>query len=101
VLAEGVLTVKINARMNSDLYNEFVSLWTGDEQPASKFVIDMANCEFIDSFGLGALIILYDYALTKSIPVALINVRSALQEIFTKAEFDKIMEINYLLEKNL
>ena len=96
LLEQGVLNIKLNVRMNSASQNEFINTCIPLNAGVTKFVIDMTNCDYIDSFGLGALIVLFDYALINGATVVLINVRQSFKKIFTLAEFEQLLEITYL-----
>jgi anti-anti-sigma factor len=92
----GVLSVNINERMNSALHNEFINACMPLTSATTTVVVNMQNCPYIDSFGLGALIILIDACKDKNIDLSLVKVASNLKNILLLAEFDKLIKISYL-----
>jgi anti-anti-sigma regulatory factor len=71
-------------------YRGFRSGYEG-KPTKSRFVVDMRETEYIDSSGLGMLLILKDYAVGGS--VELRNAGAAVQRILSMAHFDRLFPL--------
>lgn len=58
-----------------------------------RFVIDMDKCDFIDSAGLGMLVIANDEMRAKDMKPVLKNVRGMVNDILYAARFDTLYKI--------
>ncbi len=88
-----VLTITISGRFDISAYKEFGQAYTNEIDSVSKFVIDMVDCEYLDSSALGMLLMLREKTGSETEKIDIINLSPAIKNIFTMANFDKLFNI--------
>ena len=88
-----VLTITISGRFDISAYKDFGQAYADEVDSASKFVIDMAECEYLDSSALGMLLMLRERTGSETDKIDIINLSPAIKNIFTMANFDKLFNI--------
>ena len=72
-------------------YEEYTKIINKIKTTSSKkFVIDLDECDFIDSAGLGMLVIANDEMIAKNIKPVIRNARGRLKDVFYAARFDTL-----------
>lgn len=66
-----------------------------DRCPARRFVIDVSQLEFIDSAGLGMLLILQDEAETRNVKLVVRGPRGAVKQSIDLARIGEIVTIEH------
>lgn len=88
-----VLTIGISGRFDISAYKDFGQAYADELDSVSKFVIDMAECEYLDSSALGMLLMLREKTGSETEKIDIINLSPAIKNIFTMANFDKLFNI--------
>jgi len=88
-----VLTISISERFDISAYKEFGQAYADEVNSVSKFVIDMAKCEYLDSSALGMLLMLRERTGSETEKIDIINLSPAIKNIFTMANFDQLFNI--------
>lgn len=92
-----VLTPK-QKRLDSVLAPEFKAEITKLPLGVGKTVVlNLVNVEFMDSSGLGAVVVCYKY-LQKTGGLYICNLGPQVRDIFCLTHMDRIMEVNYTFE---
>ena len=92
--AQGVV-LKIDGRFDFNLHGDFRDAYESvlrDGEP-SKFIIDMAGTEYMDSSALGMLLILRDRLGCNSDRQVIVNCSKDILEILQVSNFDKLFTI--------
>lgn len=88
-----ILTIIISGRFDISAYKEFGHAYADEIDSVSKYVIDMAECEYLDSSALGMLLMLRERTGSETEKIDVINLSPAIKNIFTMANFDKLFNI--------
>lgn len=90
----GVIEVKLHGRVTYSDHPSFRSVISMiKESAATKLVFDVADVEFIDSAGLGMLLMVRDTAAQKNAQVVLKGPKGQVQRIFASSKFDSLFTI--------
>ena len=85
VLISGSFTFR-----DHDTFFEIVSMIkTGYEK---RVVLDMSECEFLDSAALGMLVIAHDEAVAKKVNLVIKGVQGKVKDVLYAARFDTLYE---------
>ncbi len=89
-----VLVATVTGRIDSATVSEFQHLMeaaiTDDD---SKVIVDLENLSYINSAGLRAVLVIAKNLWKRDARLALFSLQSSIQEVFTIAGFDKIIQI--------
>ena len=86
----GITTIGLKGRMCFSDHAEFRKvIGAFDQPPGGSVVFDMGALEFIDSSGLGMLIIARDEAKKRQQEFVIENVRSEVKRLMDMAKFDR------------
>lgn len=89
------VVLKIRGRFDFNLHNEFREAYEtalqGDRE--SRFVIDMAEADYLDSSALGMLLILRDRLGCNADKQVIVNCNQEVMEILQVSNFDKLFTI--------
>ena len=88
------ITLKISGRFDFSLHRDFVNAYREFPKGEKRFVVDLAEAEFLDSSAMGMLLILRDYA-AKGDPRAVVirNAPRSILEILKIANFHRLFVI--------
>jgi anti-anti-sigma factor len=89
------VVLKIDGRFDFNLHGEFRDAYEGvlREGDPSKFIIDMAGTEYMDSSALGMLLILRDRLGCNGDRQVIVNCNKDILEILQVSNFDKLFTI--------
>jgi len=85
------LKIDINGTLGNIMHKEFRAAY--EEQKASKYILDLANTQNIDSSGLGMLLLLKDHAGGENANIEFINCSDHLLDIFHVTCFFRLFKI--------
>ncbi len=85
-----VLTISISGRFDITAYKGFGDAYKDTLGSVSKWVIDMANTEYVDSSALGMLLMLRERAGGESADISIVNTSDGVKKIFETANFNKL-----------
>ncbi len=90
----GIIEVKLRGQVTYADHPSFRSIMSRlAESAAQTLVFELNNVEFIDSAGLGMLLIVRDTAEQKKADVILRHPRGQVQKIFTSSKFETLFTI--------
>lgn len=90
----GVMEVKLQGRVTYADHPSFRSIMSRlNESAAQKLIFELNAVEFIDSAGLGMLLIVRDTADQKKTEVILRHPRGQVQKIFSSSKFETLFTI--------
>lgn len=87
------LTITVSGRMDGKIRGEFQELFRRLAKPSGHYVIDLAKTDYIDSTGLGMLMMLRQHAGGDKSKVHLINCSAQLKSILTIANFHVLFTV--------
>jgi len=89
------LTIQISGTLNGQIQRDFKECYRASATTMTEFVIDMAQCEFADSSGLGLLLILHGATKASALKpkLRITNCRPNIKEILRISRFDQYFEI--------
>lgn len=90
----GVIEVRLHGRVTYSDHPSFRNVIAQvRDSAAQRLVFEMADVEFIDSAGLGMLLMVRDTASQKKAEVVLRHPRGQVQRIFASSKFDTLFII--------
>ena len=93
ITEDGVLTISITSRFDITTYKEFSDAYKDKLDSVSKWVIDLAEVEYLDSSALGMLLMLRERSGGNSAAIDIINCSTAVQKILKTVNFDKLFNM--------
>ena len=89
-----VLTISITGRFDITSYKDFGEAYKDKLDSISKWVVDMAEVEYVDSSALGMLLMLRERSGGDSAAINIVNCSSAVQKILETANFEKLFNMD-------
>lgn len=92
--ANGAAVFMIRGPFTQDVHREFrtqTSSFLADRSP-SRIVVDFSEADYVDSAGLGMLLLLRDRA--EGVPITLQAANSTISKVFEIANLKKLFQIN-------
>jgi HptB-dependent secretion and biofilm anti anti-sigma factor len=90
----GILTATLSGQLNYTDNQVFKKILDHVAETApSKVVLDFAKVDFIDSAGLGMLLLLRDQCTNKNIDISFKSVHGQVQTIFNISKFNELFAI--------
>ena len=92
---DGVLTISITSPSRFDIttYKELSDAYKDKVDSATKWIIDLAGVEYLDSSALGMLLMLRERAGGESAEINIINCSPHTKKIFETAHFERLFNI--------
>ncbi len=81
---------RLDASVARDFKEELQAAWTDKVRAVS---IDLANVEFVDSSGIGAMLGVFRRLGTQNASVQLLNVRAAVQAVIELLRLNRVFEV--------
>ena len=88
-----VFTISISGRFDITAYKDFGESYKDKLESVSKWIVDMAEGEYVDSSALGMLLMLRERAGGENADINIVNLNSELKKIFTTANFHKLFNM--------
>ncbi len=85
-----VLTISISGRFDITVYKAFGDAYKDKIGSVSKWLIDMASTEYVDSSALGMLLMLRERAGGENADISIVNTSDGVKKIFKTANFNKL-----------
>ncbi|MGR6874427.1 STAS domain-containing protein [Pseudomonas sp. HK3] len=85
----GVLQIAIKGRFDFNILEEFRDAYSEKQGAGDKFVVDLAQTEYIDSSALGMLLNMKNHLGAEDRQIEIKNCQPNLMKIFSIAHFDK------------
>lgn len=89
----GRATIRISGRLNFEMHSDFrtaIRDSLAGETPVGRVVVDLSNTEYVDSSGLGMLLLLRYEAQTRGVPVELGIMSPEIRRILETANFQRM-----------
>ena len=90
---EKTLTISITGRFDITTYKDFSQSYKDKPDSISKWIIDLADVEYLDSSALGMLLMLRERSGSDSAAIDILNCRPGVQNILKMANFDKLFNM--------
>jgi len=87
------LTISITGRFDITTYKDFSEAYKDKLDSISKWIIDMADVEYLDSSALGMLLMLRERSGSDSAVIDIINCSPSVKNILKMANFDKLLNM--------
>lgn len=90
-------TVRISGELVFTDYRDFRTLWDRllKAKPGASVTIDLSELQFIDSAGLGMLLIMRDEASRAQLSLVLKNPQGQVKRIFSISRFETLFSIKH------
>lgn len=90
--SDGTVTIKISGRFDFKLQQDLRKAY--ESQPrASRYVIDLAGTEYMDSAACGMLLVFRDFAGGDKADITLANSNAEIRKTLTMLQFHKLFRI--------
>lgn len=86
------VTIHVSGRFDFSAHREFMGAYKEFPKGEKKFIVDLAEAEYMDSSAMGMLLQLRDHGVAGG-DIALVNANEGVQEILRIANFDKLFTI--------
>ncbi len=86
-------TIRVQGRFDFTLHSDFRSAYQEQPGPGTRFVVDLAGTEYLDSSALGMLLLLRDHSGGDAGDVRLVNCSGAVSNILDVANFSRLFSI--------
>ena len=87
------VTIKVVGELVFQERNSFVNAYQSQIEPVDIFVLDLSETTFVDSSGLGMLLVLDDYAKDRKAKIVIMNPAPPALESLQTANIHKLFEI--------
>ncbi len=91
---DGELIIRVSGQFDFGLHRDFRDAYR-NASGVRRFVVDLAETEYMDSSALGMLLLLREHAETNSAQVELRNVGGELERILRIANFHQLFPIRH------
>jgi len=88
-----VFTISMSDRFDITTYTDLIESYKDKLGSVSKWILDMAEVEYVDSSALGMLLMLRERAGGENADINIVNLNSDLKKIFTTANFQKLFNM--------
>ncbi len=87
-----VVEISIEGRFDYNIHQSFRDAFEAEDAD-SQFLVDLAATAYVDSAGLGMLLVLREYAGGDRATVSLVNCGPELRSLFERANYDRLFSI--------
>lgn len=87
------LTISIPSRLNFALQAEFREAFSKGKKADTRYVLDFSATQYLDSSGIGMLLILREHCGRDKATITLRNCRPAIVKILTAVNFQRLFRI--------
>jgi anti-anti-sigma factor len=87
------VTIKISGRFDFSAHQEFRDAYSTVAANASRYVLDFANTEYVDSAACGMLLVFRDAAGGNGSDISIINASPDIQKTLNMLQFNKLFKI--------
>ena len=87
------LTIKISGRFDISLHKTFSDSYKDKTDSVSVVIMDMADVEYIDSSGLGMMLVLRERIGGDAATIDIVNVSPGVEKILKTTNYDKLFNI--------
>ena len=91
--SSNTLTIMIRGRLDFKVRQEFREAYENTPTKPGSVIIDLQETEFMDSSGLGMLLLLRDYLRADQSMIRLRNAGDKLSKVLAVANFDKLFTV--------
>lgn len=88
--------IAIMQNFTFDLHQDFRKAYEGLPDLCKHINLDLGNVEYIDSSGVGMIMLLVDVAKEKAMKLEINNVKGTVKETFELMNMDQITKVNYI-----
>ena len=88
------VTITISGRFDFSMHHIFIDAYQHYPKGEKRFVVDLAETEYMDSSAMGMLLQLRDYAVQDGDRIKLINTNDTVRKILEIANFGKLFDIS-------
>ncbi len=87
------LTIEIGGRFDISCYKTFSDSYADKVKSVSNIILDLAELEFIDSSGLGMMLMLREKATSENTDIEIVNTSPGVLKIFKMTNYNKLFKI--------
>jgi anti-anti-sigma factor len=87
------LTIKLSGRFDVSLHKSFSDSYKDKIGSISRVIVDMGNVEYIDSSGLGMMLVLRERIGGDDAKIDIVNVSPGIKKILETTNFDRLFNI--------
>jgi len=87
------VTIRVSGRFDFNIYQEFRQAYKQAKHPNTKYIIDLAGTEYMDSSALGMLLLLRERAGGDQGDIRIVNCRPEIKKILTISNFQRLFTI--------
>jgi anti-anti-sigma factor len=87
------VTIHVSGRFDFSTHQTFLETYQNYPKGKKRFVVDLAEAEYLDSSAMGMLLQLREHAAPEEGKIKLINANDTVQKILEIANFSKLFDI--------
>ena len=87
------VTISVSASFDIHVFQEFSRVYKEVNQPGAKYIIDMAKTEFIDSSGLGMLLLMRERLGGSETDISIVNCRPEIKRTLESVNLHRFVKI--------
>ena len=87
------LTIEIHGKLDITLYKEFSDSYVDNIGSVSRVIVDMGRVEYVDSSGLGMLLVLRERCGGDSSDIDIVNANSNVKKILETTNFQRLFNV--------
>lgn len=88
------ITIQVSGRFDFSLHQAFIDSCQHYPKGEKRFVVDLAETDYMDSSAMGMLLQLREYAVEDGSRIKLINPNDTVRKILGIANFNKLFDIS-------
>lgn len=88
------LTICILGRLDYSTHGDFRKAYEGSDGPNMACVVDLEQVDYVDSSGLGMLLVLKEFAGGDGASVKMVHAQDDVRRILEIANFDRLFELS-------
>lgn len=87
------VTIRVEGRFDFSVHEDFRRAIEHGKGPGTRYTVDLAGTDYMDSSALGMLLLLREKAGGAQTPVRVMNPRPEIKQVLTISNFQKMFEI--------
>ncbi len=88
-----VVEIKVAGRFDFNDHQDFRDAYEGAGSPSTKYIVNLAATEYMDSSALGMLLVMREHAGGANADISIVNASPEIQKLLDVANYGKLFDI--------